>query len=80
MQPLRLSDHDRAEIDADAMAWLEAGKHVAGAAADLQHPRALRNQELEIAKVFVMKEFRLLNEFFALRRDALGMRQNGRLA
>src|SRR5437879_526293 len=52
----RLLDHALAEIHTDAERRLERSEQIACAASKLQHPRTLRDQELQVAEILIMKE------------------------
>ena len=55
MQLLGLGDGLGAEIDADAVGWLQRREQISPAAAQFQHPLSGRNQELhELAVVFAV--------------------------
>ena len=68
MRLARLRDHSRAEIDADAIRGLQRGEQIAGAAAELEHAGALRDQKLQVEEVLVMKELRARKPVAAFRR------------
>ena len=52
----RLGDHAGAEIHTDPERWLERGKEIAGAASELEHTRAFRDEKLQIEEVLVVEE------------------------
>ncbi len=80
IEPLRLLDHGRAEIDADAVRRLELRQQVAGAAAEIEHARALRDQELHVVAVVAIEGAVARDPLLAFGRDLVGVIQNRGLA
>ena len=76
----RLRNHAGAEIHSDAERWLERGQQVAGAAPELEHAGAFRNQELEIEQILVVEEGAAREPRAALGRARVGEAANGLLA
>ena len=76
----RLRDHSCAEIHANAERRLERGQQVAGAAAELEHAGAFRNQKLEIEQILAVEEGAAREPRAALGRARVGEAANGLLA
>src|SRR5262249_26591458 len=66
MRLARLFDHGGAEIRAYAERRFERGEEIAGAASELEHPRAFGNEEFEIERVLGVKEGAGMEPFSAL--------------
>jgi hypothetical protein len=78
MQTPGMLDHFRTEIDAHAIARLEAGEHIAGPAAEFKDTQSFRDEEAQIAKVLRMEELRTLTEEVPLFGHPRGVVENGR--
>src|SRR5262249_5999304 len=68
----RLCNHALAEINADAERGLERRQEIAGAAAELEHARAFRDQKFQVAHVLGVEERGALEPSPALRRAGVG--------
>jgi hypothetical protein len=72
MRFARLGDHAGAEIHTDPERGLERGQEIAGAASELEHARAFRDEKLQIEEVLVVEERRARKPPAALWRARVG--------
>src|SRR5262245_45085741 len=56
MRLARLRDHAGTEIHPDAERRFERGEEIAGTASELEHARALGDEELEVAQILLVEE------------------------
>ena len=80
MQALGLGDHCRADIDAEPKARTQRRQDGTGRATYFKNTQTFRDQEFQIAKVFLMEKGGPLPEKFALRGGAFRMSENGGFA
>src|SRR5262249_25915579 len=72
MRLARRIDHGGAEIYAHAERRSERGEEIACAASELEHPGAFGNEEFEVGRALVVKEWAAREPFSALGRARVG--------